>query len=279
VLTSLAAYSSWESAQILAISERGVQFDPIQIRNIEGLGPVKADVNTSPLGSIDGETFVGAHTPKRNIVLTVGLNPDWDDWSMESLRRLLYTYFMPKRPIKLVFKSDDDFPDVTISGYTESVEPNIFAKDVEIQISILCPDPYFTAVEPTIVNGNVGGGIKTIVYNGTIETGYTVKVTQIVPPDAALITIRTGDPFTSEFFVTCTISATKYLLVNSIPGDKYVRNIELNTGIITNLLYQVSPGYVWPLLIPGPNKINILSNVPAIVAAYQISYFEKFGGL
>lgn len=279
MLTTLSAYSSWESVPLLPLSERGAHTDLIQIRNIDGLGPVKADVNTAPFGSVDGESFTGAHVPKRNIVITLGLNPDWANWSMEELRRLLYRYFIPKNPVRLIFRSDDDLPDVQIEGYTESVEPSIFAKDVEIQVSIICPDPYFVAVNPTIVTGNVGAPVKTITYNGSIETGYFIKVTQIVQPDATFISVRMGDPYTASFRLPCAITPTKYLQINSIPGNKYVRNVELNTGVVTNLLNNVYSGSTWPVLKPGDNKLQILCDIPSTVAAYELTYYEKFGGL
>lgn len=280
MLAKLAAYSSWASAPELPLSERGAQTDLIQIRDIDGLGPVKADVNTTPYGSVDGESFVGAHVPKRNIVITVGLNPDWNNWSMEALRRLLYMYFMPKQSVRLVFDSTDEMPAVQIDGYTESVEPTIFSKDVELQISVVCPDPYFIAVEPTVVIANVGSPYRNIKYNGTIETGYTVKVMQIKPPDATFISIHTGNPVTSYLRVPATISATKYYMMSSLTGQKYAQNVELNTGIITNLLSKITSGSTWPILKPGDNAIQILSEVPvAAIAQWELTYFERFGGL
>ncbi len=75
--------------------------DPVQIRNLEGVGPVKALVNTIPYAELDGESYAGSSTSKRNIVMTLGLNPNWVDQSIESLRHLLYSYFMPKRMVRL----------------------------------------------------------------------------------------------------------------------------------------------------------------------------------
>ncbi len=87
----------------LLLGGGGLNTDALQIRNIEGLGPVKASVNTSPFGSVDGESYTGSNVGKRNIVMTLGLNPNWRDQSMASLRQLLYAYFMPKQFVKLRF--------------------------------------------------------------------------------------------------------------------------------------------------------------------------------
>ena len=50
MLTEVKAYSSWQSAPTLYLSDlEEPETDLIQIRNIDGLDPVKASVNTSLL--------------------------------------------------------------------------------------------------------------------------------------------------------------------------------------------------------------------------------------
>lgn len=264
---------------MLPLSEGGrPDTDLIQIRSITGLEPVKVDVNTSPYGSVDGESYTGTSVPKRNIVITLGLNPDWDVWTMAKLRRLLYSYFMPKLAVRLVFESDD-LPPVEISGRIESCEPTLFSKDVEIQISIICPDPYFTAIDPTVITGvsSDGSSPTEIDYAGSIETGFNVEVSEAELPVPAIIGIQVGDPLTSYFRVDASVTASKYLVMNSIPGKKYIRNVEQGTGIITNLLSWVEDGYTWPLLQPGVNEFSVITN--AGIQDWQLTYFERFGGL
>ena len=61
MLTEVKAYSSWRSAPTLPLDDNGrAETDLIQIRNIDGLDPVKASVNTSPYGSIDGASYAGS---------------------------------------------------------------------------------------------------------------------------------------------------------------------------------------------------------------------------
>ena len=276
MLTTLEAYSSWQSAPVLPLGVRGPETDLIQIRNVEGLGPAKASVNTVPYGSIDGASFTGSLVEIRNILITVGLNPDWAVWSMEALRRLLYAYFMPKLPVRLIFNSNDDFPAVEITGYVETVEPTIFSKDVELVISIICPDPYFTAVEPTVIAGLSNEAIE-IDYNGSIEAGINVKVSQATLPEPTLIGIQIGDPTLSFFRVVAGVTATKYFIMNSLPGQKYVQNVELGSGVITNLLPKMEVGSSWPTLDPGINDFTVITN--AGVQDWELTYFERFGGL
>jgi hypothetical protein len=124
--------------------------DPVQIRKIDGLGPVKSDISSTPFATGRGELFQGNSTGKRNIVLTLGLNPNWQDQTMTSLRQLLYRYFMPENWSMFRFITDD-LPTVYINGVVESFEPNIFEQDPEIQVSILCPKPDFIDVDATLI--------------------------------------------------------------------------------------------------------------------------------
>jgi hypothetical protein len=253
--------------------------DLIQVVNIDGLDPVKASVSTSPLGSVDGVVYTGSSVPSRNIVLTVRPNPDWEHWSHASLRRLLYSYFMPKALVRLIFTSDD-LPAVEIYGIVEAVTANQFSKDPEFVVSIICPDPYFTAVEPEIVTGQsvrFGGASSTISYDGNVETGFYLKVTQVTDPTPTLIAIQVGDPVTSYFSTLAEVSATEYFEMNSLPRQKYVQNVDLNTGVIVNLLPLVEDGSNWPILQPGENDFLVITDDG--VQDWELRYYERFGGL
>jgi Phage tail protein RIFT-related domain len=280
VLTEVKAFSSWQSAPTLPLDGNGrAETDLIQVTNITGLDPVKASVNTSPFGSVDGSAYTGSSVQSRNIVLTLHPNPNWDNWTYESLRRLIYSYFIPKRSTRLIFYSDDLVP-VEISGIVESVEVNQFSKDPEIQVSIVCPEPYFTALNPEVITGQSvrpGGVIATIDYDGNVEAGIYVKVTHVSTPAPTYIGIQIGDPEISHANVTATVSASKYFEMSSIPMQKYVQNIDLGTGVITNLLSKIQAGSLWPTLQPGENHFSVITD--AGVQDWELTYFERFGGL
>jgi len=256
--------------------------DLIQIRNITGLNPVKAAVTTSPYGSVDGASYTGSSVLGRNIVLTLHPNPDWDNWTFEGLRKLIYSYFMPKRNTRLVFFSDDMVP-VEISGVVESVEVNMFSKDQEFLVSIVCPDPYFIALDPTVVTGQTvraGVGAPVIVeYNGTIETGMNVKVTAVTAPNPTDIGIQIGDPQIVYFATQASVDPTLYFEMNSVAMRKYVQNVNIGTGVITNLLSKihVQEGSAWPLLQPGENEFFVITDQG--VQDWELSFYERFGGL
>lgn len=280
MLTKLQAYSSWDSAKTLPLSDAGrEETDLLQIRNIDGLTPVKATINTATFGSVDGAAYTGSNVPTRNIVLTIHPNPDWDLWTSEELRRLLYSYFMPKLLTRFIFYSDD-IPPVEIYGYVEDVSPNLFSSDVEIQVSIICPDPYFTELNPTIISGASSDGSDPIdfEYAGDIETGFNVEVIHVGNPPPTFIGIQVGDPSLSFFNTTASVDPSTYYLMNSIPGQKYVQNVSYANGVITNLLPKMYSGSTWPTLKPGINDFSVITDSPGN-QEFRLTYFARRGGL
>ena len=280
MLTKLQAFSSWTDATELTLDDAGrEETDLIQIRNIDGLDPVKATVNTSPFGSVDGVAYTGSDVADRNIVLTLHPNPDWKDWTFEKLRRLLYSYFMPKLQTQLIFYSDD-IPPVEIFGIVEDASINPFASDLEMQVSIICPDPYFTAVDSTVITGNATRDNSTpvsIEYNGSIATGFNVQLNRDADPAPTTIGVQVGDPGVSYFNVAATVDASNYFEANSLTGNKYVRNVNRTTGVIANLLSKISQGSTWPILQPGTNKFSMITDKGS--QDWTLTYYARYGGL
>jgi phage-related protein len=280
VLTEVKAYSSWASAPTLLLDQDGrPETDLVQIRNIEGLEPVKASVNTSLFGSVDGAAYTGSSVPSRNIVLTIHPNPDWHTWKYEDLRKLIYSYFMTKKPVRLVFYNDEDSP-VEIFGIVESVDNSIFSKDQEFNVSVICPDPYFTSLDPKVVTGQSirsGGAPKVVTYNGSVETGIRVKVSFSSGTPPTTIGIQVGDPKISYFNVTATVGSTLYLDMSSVAMQKYIQNVSIGSGVITNLLSKMQEGSKWPLFEQGDNKFSVITDQG--VQDWELSFYERFGGL
>jgi len=257
--------------------------DPVFIRNIDGLGPVKADIATTPFASGRGELYQGSSTPKRNIVLTVGLNPDWEgEQTMASLRQILYRYLMPENWTKLRFFSQE-LPDVDIEGYVESMDPNIFSQDPEMQISIICPEPDFVEADATIYSGVVDDGSAELEfdYAGTIKTGYELRIDGSVdnPSYTGPITITHTAFAVEQMFKVdpVTIDGVKYFKMSSVTNAKRIQAIALADGETTNLLAEMTSDSVWPVLRPGENLLKVAGTENG--QAWTMAYFNRYGGL
>lgn len=282
MLTQIEVYSAESiSLPTLILNVDGANANPVQLLNVEGLGPVKADINTTPYGSFDGESFSGSSIGKRNIVLTLGLNPNWQDQSMASLRAMLYEYFMPKLRVTLAFQSTH-LPYVNITGYVESFEPNMFSKDPEIQVSILFPLPNFVAIDPVVVTGTVGIDPVTptvIAYEGTVETGFVLDVVESVanPTFTGNLIVRNTARSIDIFTAAAVINATHHFRLSTVPGDKYVKDLDAGGGLNENRLPYVVGVPVWAQLYPGNNNFSVISAESG--QAWTLTYTPQYGGI
>jgi hypothetical protein len=283
VITKVEVFSSQPDAPTLPLGGTMPFDDPVFIRGIDGLGPVKADISTTPFASGRGELYQGSTTPNRNIVFSLGFNPDWEgQQTMASLRQILYRYLMPQNWCKLRFFSQE-LPDVDIEGYVESLDPNMFSQDPELQCSIICPKPDFIESDATIYSGVVDDGtLQTVFeYAGTIDTGYELRVDQTVdkPFYTGGFTI-THTAFNEDqiFTVTpVTVDGTKYFRLSTVRNAKRVNAVYKADGTVDNLLSRMSSDSVWPTLKPGENVFKIAAAETGL--AWTLAYFNRYGGL
>lgn len=254
--------------------------DPVVIRDIDGLGPVKSEITTIPSGVSRGETYQGSSTGKRNVVLTLGFNPNWSTQTMSNLRQLLYSYLMTEQWCKLRFHSDE-LPTTDIEGYVESFEPNIFSQDPEIQISVINPKPDFIEIDATIFTGTVDDGTNqhVINYEGTISAGFEVRVDRSVALPAysgpVTIQIENSEGVKSIVVNPVTINTVQSYKMSSVQGAKRVQNEAIIDGSVTNLLKNKSGD--WPELQPGENLLSVVASTPG--QAWTLAFFNRFGGL
>jgi len=278
VLTKVTAYSQWDGIDPLIFNViNRPETDLFEVRNFDGLGAVKANVNTTPMGSVKGSGFTGTSVGERNLVLTLGLDPDWDEWTVSRLRRLLDKYFMPEQEIRFVFESME-FSPVEISGYIESNDPNIFSKDPEQQISVICPSPDFVSVDPVVVNGTTDMVPISIDYEGNVKTGIVLAVTHNSGAATSIVTVQPGEMGSRPFVVSnAVVDAGHRFMLDSIPGEKFVRTYTVPGNVQTNLLDDINVGSIWPELFPGEQDFVVQSD--AGIKNWTLTYYNRFGSL
>ena len=61
--------------------------------------------------------------------------------------------------------------------------------------------------------------------------------------------------------------------------QKFVQNVNIGSGVITNLLSKVhiQEGSLWPTFQPGENEFSVITDHG--VHDWELTYFERFGGL
>lgn len=280
MLTHMEVISAQPDAPTLPLGGFMPNSQPVQIRNIDGLGPVKSEIASTAFATGRGELFQGANTGKRNILLDFGLSPNWVDQTITSLRKLLYAYFMPEQWVTCRFFSDD-LPTVYVRGIVESFDPNIFAQDPQIQVSILCPKPDFIDETTTLVEGVVDGTETTITYTGNAPTGFELKIesSSALPSYTGDLTIKNTVRGEDQIFKiqAVTVDSTMYVDLNTVKTSRHVYNVAVSDDSAIDILAKVGTNPVWPELSPGENKLSVAASTPGL--DWALGYFNRFGGL
>ena len=163
---------------------------------IEGISPGEVTVNSQDYAIIDGGVFNSSRIGTRTITLHFyyGFSP-----MIESARHRAYRYFPVKEQVRLDFITDERR--LSIYGWVQENDTQIFSKQEEGAVTVICPDPYFyemeyttfelgegsaefefpfsneSLTEPLLLFGNVGNKyFYDVQYNGDIEVGAIIRV-------------------------------------------------------------------------------------------------------
>ena len=113
------------------------------IASVSGLSSPAGSISSSDYALFDGSVFGNSKVGSRNIVFDIIFYPNKK--TIEELRRECYDIFQVKDKIKLyIYKDDENGTCYSIEGFVELNKTEIFSKAEGAQISIICPDPYFT---------------------------------------------------------------------------------------------------------------------------------------
>lgn len=273
--------------KVEVLTEQGVLLTlPLQdisqgysVQNIDGLDPVKVTIVSSTFGHMDGEQYQSSRREKRNIIITLGYEPDYVSGTMQDLRKKLYSFFMPKAKVLLRFFHTGE-PVVQIYGRVESFDSAKFSREPTAVISIINFDPDFYDPTPVVLSGNTTAStVETShVYPGSVESGILFRLL-VNRNDLTEFTIYhrpPDDSLRSLNFTTATpLQSGDVLSISTILGNKFVTLTR--GGVDTSFLFGVSPQSNWISFFPGSNKFRIYAEGAGI--PYQIEYTTKFGGL
>lgn len=253
------------------------------IKSVTGLGPVKANVNTTEVVTNDGSMFNSARLSQRNIVFQLAFVDTVYGETIEDIRQKSYKYFPAKKSVEIVIETDNRY--MKIKGYVESNEPDIFSSQEGTQISIICPDPYFysagedgnnvtdfytidpmfefpfsneSLTDPLLIFGEIQ--IKTegvITYYGDSEIGVVIYIHAIGP--ATNINIYNTE--TREVMMINTTKLEKLtgkglvasddIVINTTKGEKSITLIR--KGASYNILNCLDKNTDWFTLSKGDN--------------------------
>lgn len=259
------------------------------VLKIDGLTPPSASLNFSTLANFDGSIYNSAQLGNRNIVLTIKVHND-----VEANRISLYGIFKLKKKVRLYYTNG--LRDVYIDGYVETFDGDLFVINEQIQISIICPNPYWKENKSTLIEFSKtvdlfefpfaieGGGIefskiessviKTI-DAGSVDTGITIELhaltNQILNPK---IYNRTTQTF---FGIKFDMNEGDAIRINTVRGEKSV--VLIRDGAEINIINNLMRGSTWIQLIPGNNEISYECDEGASNLIVKITMTKCFEGV
>lgn len=259
------------------------------ISNIDGITPGNVQVNSQDFAVLDGGVYNSSRMETRNITIEfyygrTSLVEDSVNHDVETSRHIAYRYFPVKTQVRLDFLTDER--NLSIWGYVESNDTDIFSEQEKGQVSIVCPDPYFyekdtvayemgstkkefefpfcneSLENPLICFGDYGPlSMYEVDYEGDIEVGAVVRIHFIKSqtiPSITIYDVSHNKKLVLDFEEIKantgveTIEQYSDIVFSSVRGEKdiYYERFGKKTSIIGAFDVMNFP---WMYLTPGNN--------------------------
>lgn len=229
------------------------------IEHIDGLGPVKATMNTSKLANYHGVIYNSSYLGSRNINITLRFMESVKE-SIEDVRHKSYKYFPINQQIRLIIETDTRTVETT--GIVEDNPVDIFNRIEKTVIPILCPDPFlysvsdsittFTGISPKFKFPFSNKTTEPELHFGDIDTRHEANVF-----------------YKGDYETGCTITINA---LDDLEGNVEIHNLtdsifmkldtaKIPNGILTGdtITIETSPKHKSIMLLRDGKKINILN--------------------
>lgn len=261
-----------------------------QVVNVEGLNPPKSNIYTNPVANMDGAKFKSSKIDMRNIVITVKISGE-----VEKNRLNLYRYINTKKWCKIYYTNGSR--EVYAEGYCETIETDLFSMKQEVQISILCPDPYLRSIETIYYDlskvygafrfpfaiDSVGiefsvldmGRVTTVFNEGELETGMIITLTALAD-NVQGIEISNAD--TSDYmYLDVTMNEGDVIKINTNKGQKSI--IMISDGVETNIINKLGGSSTWLQLESGFNNFTYSTDSSDQFLKVEFDYNHQYEGV
>lgn len=237
----------------------------IVITGIGGLTPPTASIITTNITAHDGSRYNSAKVGQRNIVIRLRLIRE-----VEKTRILLYKYFRIKQWCKIYYSNDSR--DVYCEGYVETFENDRFVMNNEVQISIICPTPWFKELkeivfdmsqvlstfefpfaieEPVEFSTLFKNVITEVINSGDVDTGILLELSAI----GEVINPRIYNYDTREMIgLNFTMAAGDLIRISTVRGSKYVKLFR--GGVESNIINSLMSAPDWFQLPVGVSNFT-----------------------
>lgn len=274
------------------------------VKSITGLGPPKANINSTDLATADGALYSSARASTRNIVFNLQFMfaP-----TIEDVRQKTYKYFPLKKEVTIRVETDNR--SLETKGYVESNTPDIFSREEGAQISILCLDPFFYDPYPSVTQfatvtpnfefpwsnesleedliefGIINLDTRSILdYHGDVDTGVLITIHALgsVSGLLTIYNVETQEKMIVDLAKIKTLIGKNYgsgddIIISTVSGDKYVQ--VLHDGKYTNAIAAIEKLADWFQVSVGRNIFNftVTKGIENLVMSF--SYRNAYGGI
>lgn len=274
------------------------------VKSISGLGPPKANINSTDLATADGAIYSSARASTRNIVFNLQFMfaP-----TIEDVRQKTYKYFPLKKKVTIEVETDNR--SLSTEGYVESNEPDIFSQEEGTQISIVCVDPFFRDARPSLVQfasvlpnfefpfsnesltddliefGKIGLDTRsTLVYTGDVDTGILITIHAMGSVSGILniYNIETYENIKIDLSKIKALTGSDYrsgddIIISTVSGNKYVQ--VLHNGKYYNAIGIIDKLANWFQLTVGENIFNFTVTNGVENLSITFEYRNAYGGI
>lgn len=250
------------------------------ISKIDGITPGNVTVNSQDYAILDGGVYNSSRMETRTITINFyyGFTPQ-----IESARHRAYQYFPVKEQVRLDFLTDER--NLSIWGWVEENDTQIFSEQEEGQVTIVCPDPYFyehdtvsyilggsaaefefpfsneSLTEPLICFSDYGpGNVYEVDYHGDIEVGAIIRIH--FKDTASIGDLKIYDIIDNQELVLnfediqaktgITIEQYGDIVINSVKGQKDIYYERFGTRKSIIKAFDIL-NFPWMYLSPGDN--------------------------
>lgn len=273
MLKSVRVVSTGNQGKNETIALSGVGTSPFFIKSIEGLDPVKNTINTTDSVYKPGNYFNSSHAEARNLVFTIGLNQRSSyGLNFEDMRFRIYEIFQPGIPVLIEFVSDRFPKGLMIKGYTEDISNTLFTATPDVQVSMLCHDPYF--FDPELVNLEFSSDYEDLKsYLGNAPGPFNLtKRFDAAPPGAVTFGVMNGPDLTLK---AGTIQAGDIVTINTDPN---LRDITIKRGSSVIQGYTgIQSGTLIQFL--SATQDHIFINGGGTTPGFKIAFYRRYLGL
>ena len=237
------------------------------VASVSGLTPPEGAVYTSELATKDGSFYSASRSQNREIVLDI-----YPQEKIETARLALYTVFKLAKWVQLELQTGSRH--VTIEGWVQSMQGDLYENPQHLQISVLCPDPYFEDYTTTTTALTTAGTAVTVSNAGDEEAGavFTLTASGSVS-DPTIYNNTTGQSFGLDLDLV----SGDVVTIDTRRGS--LRATLNHSGTITNVINAMTNGSEWVKLQPGSNEVRYNASSGGAALVCSVAFTPIYEGL